>query len=213
MNSILFFSVEMMTQELPDTFFRKFCVVLCAVACFSGFWWGGPGKNLYQAEAADLEEQLWSFRFENLSVAEVLKQLSEKTGIDITTNQSPQEKRVTKSYENETVEEIIRDIFRGASYTLVWNYSDTGISSVGVYFFDQGGSRVDSRPTSRARSPAPTRSRVSRPRLPGARPSAARSPKGKSPPKKTDPNADDEDEDDEGDEGDEDEEEEDEEEE
>ena len=143
----------MMTYRIPDTFFRKLSVALCAVACLSALWWGGPGQNLSKAEAADEEDQLWSFRFENLSVAEALKQLSDKTGIDITTNQSPQEKRITKSYENETVEEIIRDIFRGASYTLVWNYSDTGMSSVGVYFFDQGGSRVGSQPrSSRARS-------------------------------------------------------------
>ena len=198
----------MMTNGTSDTFFRKLSVALCAAFCLSALWWGGSGQNLAQAEAAEGEEQLWSFRFENLSVAEVLKQLSEKTGIDITTNQSPQEKRVTKSYENETVEEIIRDVFRGASYTLVWNYSDTGISSVGVYFFDQGGSRVDSRPSSsraRSRRPAvdrddgdqrPSRSRVSRPRLPGARPPASSKRKGKTPPKKTGPEDDDDDDDD-----------------
>ena len=202
----------MMTNGTSDTFFRKLSVALCAAFCLSALWWGGSGQNLAQAEAAEGEEQLWSFRFENLSVAEVLKQLSEKTGIDITTNQSPQEKRVTKSYENETVEGIIRDIFRGASYTLVWNYSDTEMSSVGVYFFDQGGSRVDSRPSSsraRSRSPAvdrddggkpPSRSRVSRPSRPATRSPAASKGRGKTPPKKSDPDDDDDDDDEDDDE-------------
>jgi len=207
----------MMTYGISHTFFRKLWVALCAVACLSALWWGGPGQNLSQAEAAEVEEQLWSFRFENLSVAEVLKQLSEKTGIDITTNQTPQEKRVTKSYENETVEGIIRDIFRGTSYTLVWNYGDTGISSVGVYFFDQGGSRVDSRPgSSRARSrrPAverddggrpPSRSRVSRPSRPAARRPAVSKQRGKTPSKKPDPDDDDDDNEDDDDDDDDDE--------
>ena len=132
-----------MTNSLQKTSMRKLQVALCALILLSLAWIPGRGQGVFPAVAGEVEDGLWSFSFNNVSVAEVLKQLSEKTGIDIVTSRPPQEKRVTKSYENQTIEEILRDVFRGANYTLVWDYDDRGIESIAVNFFDQGGARSD----------------------------------------------------------------------
>jgi len=91
-----------------------------------------------QVQGAGAEDTLWNFSFKDLPVAQVLEKLSQETGIDIFTNQPPKEKRVTKTYENETIEGIIRDVFRGDNYTLVWDYNGSAIQSIGINFFDQG---------------------------------------------------------------------------
>ncbi|UCD87228.1 MAG: hypothetical protein JSV01_05560, partial [Desulfobacterales bacterium] len=80
----------------------------------------------------------WSFRFNDLPVADALKQLSQVTGISVFTNKPPENKRLTRSYENETIEQIIRDILRGVNYTLEWRTNDKGFESVAITFIDEG---------------------------------------------------------------------------
>ena len=91
------------------------------------------------SHASELEKQTWSLRFNNVAVGDVLKQLSEATGVEISTNKTPSTKHITRSYEDQTIENIIRDAFRGTSYALVWNYGENHLQSIGICFFDSGG--------------------------------------------------------------------------
>ncbi len=109
------------------------------------------------SHASELQEQTWSLHFDNVAVEEMLKQLSEATGVEIYTNKLPDIKRLTRSYENQTIENIIGDAFRGTSYTLVWDYRENLLQSIGICFFDSGGGRSpnlsaerSSRPNNRA---------------------------------------------------------------
>jgi hypothetical protein len=77
-------------------------------------------------------------RFNNVAVGEMLRQLSEATGVEITTNKLPDIKPLTRSYENQTIENIIRDVFRGTSYALVWDYGENHLESIGICFFGAG---------------------------------------------------------------------------
>jgi hypothetical protein len=91
------------------------------------------------SKASQNGDDLWSLRFDNLSVSEALKELTRATGISLYTNRSPQNKRLTKVYENQTIERILRDVFRGENYTLVWNYGEQGLESIGITFFKNDG--------------------------------------------------------------------------
>jgi len=102
------------------------------IALFLVFWTQGLSR------AVDKADDLWSFKWNNLPVEDVLKELIQATGVNVFTNGVPENKRVTKSYENETIEQIIRDVFRGTNHTLIWNYGKSGLESIGISFFDQG---------------------------------------------------------------------------
>jgi hypothetical protein len=90
------------------------------------------------SRASEAAADSWSFRFNDLPVADALKQLSQVTGVRALTNTPPENKRLTRSYENETIEQIIRDILRGVNYTLEWRTSDKGLESVAITFIDEG---------------------------------------------------------------------------
>jgi hypothetical protein len=77
-------------------------------------------------------------RFNKVAAADMLKQLSQATGVEIYTNKTPNMERITRSYEDQTIEHIIRDALRGINYTLVWHYGDNRLESVGICFFDAG---------------------------------------------------------------------------
>jgi hypothetical protein len=79
-------------------------------------------------------DDVWSFRFNNVTVAEALKELSKATGVTLFANRPPQDRRVNKSYERQTIEQILRDVFKGQSYTLVWHYGEKGLESIGIWF-------------------------------------------------------------------------------
>jgi hypothetical protein len=104
--------------------------------------------------ASELQEQTWSLRFNNVAVEDMLKQLSQATGVDISTNKTPNMERITRSCENQTMEHIIRDVFRGTSYTLVWHYGENHLESIGICFFD--GDSGASRKLSTNRKSGPT---------------------------------------------------------
>lgn len=115
--------------------FNRLEVKLCVIVLSLAAAFLGPARS----SAPDTrDDSLWSFRFDNLSVEDVLKELTRVTGIDVLTSRAPQNKRLTRSYDDETIEQIIRDVFRGLNYTLVWNYGEKGLESVGVLFFEEG---------------------------------------------------------------------------
>jgi hypothetical protein len=85
-----------------------------------------------------MEEQTWSMRFNNVAAADMLKQLSQATGVEIYTNKTPNMERITRAYDDQTIEHIIRDALRGTNYTLVWHYGENQLESIGICFFGAG---------------------------------------------------------------------------
>ncbi len=95
------------------------------------------------SHASELQEQTWSLRFNNVAIGDVLKQLSRATGVEISTNKTPNMERITRSYEDQTIEDIIRDALRGTNYTLVWHYGEKQLEFIGICFFDAGSGGPD----------------------------------------------------------------------
>ena len=87
------------------------------------------------------DDVLWSFRFDGTPIVDVLNELSETTDVEIFTNRPPENRVLTKTYTNMSLARIIRDLFKGVSFALVWYYNETGLDGIGVWFFDsdQGG--------------------------------------------------------------------------
>jgi hypothetical protein len=91
--------------------------------------------------AANVEEEPWSFDFNNVAIADVLRQLTLVTGIKIFTKDPPESQIVTRSYKNKTIDQILKDIFRDENYALVWNFNENELESIGIWIFDWGSSR------------------------------------------------------------------------
>ena len=94
-----------------------------------------PGRS----RSSETDDHLWSLRFDNVTVAEALNALTRATGVTLYGNRSPGDKRVNRVYENETIEQIVRDVFRGENYTLIWHYGKQGLESIGIWFVQDGG--------------------------------------------------------------------------
>lgn len=90
-------------------------------------------------EQNDSEKRV-SLEFKNASISDILDELTIITGIDISANKIPEDSRVTKSYRNLTIEQIVRDLFKSTSFALIWNYGHSGVHSLDIKVFDGGGS-------------------------------------------------------------------------
>jgi len=86
------------------------------------------------------EESLYSVQFSSVSISDALKQIAQSTGIKIVTPKQLGNQVITRSYENQTVERILRDIFRDMNFALVWSYGEKGIDSVKIVTLDKGSS-------------------------------------------------------------------------
>lgn len=80
---------------------------------------------------------LWSMEFKDVSISEALKQIEHTTGIEIIPPSRLKNKIITKLYVTQTVEHILRDIFRDTSYALVWSSGENGVDSVKILSFDE----------------------------------------------------------------------------
>jgi hypothetical protein len=90
------------------------------------------------SHAGSDENGRWSIDFNNIPIADALSQLSEVTGIRVFTKK-PLQSKITRSYTNQTIGEIIRDLFRNMNCASVWHYSEKGVDSIGIVIVDQGG--------------------------------------------------------------------------
>jgi hypothetical protein len=83
---------------------------------------------------ADVDERaLWSLQLKNVTISEALKQVAHKTGIKIYTPDRLGTQVITRSYKNQTIEYILRDLLRDTNYALVWSFSKKGgIKSVAI---------------------------------------------------------------------------------
>lgn len=91
------------------------------------------------SHAAKIEQNTWSFDFKNCSVSDALIRITETTGIDVYTNKQIK-KKLCKSYDASTIEQIINDLFRKENYAMVWYYSENNLDSVDIRVFESSGS-------------------------------------------------------------------------
>ncbi len=77
----------------------------------------------------------WSFEFKNCAVAEALSQIMNVTGIEILVGADDDfdERLVTKSYIDQSIDYIVRDILRRENHAMIWHYSDRGLGSILIW--------------------------------------------------------------------------------
>jgi hypothetical protein len=93
--------------------------------------------------AARAENARWSIDFNNIPITDALTRLSQVTGIKVFTKK-PLQSKITRSYTNRTIDEIIRDLFRNMNCASVWYYSKKGVDSIGIVIFEgEGGGDAD----------------------------------------------------------------------
>ena len=83
-------------------------------------------------------DALYSLQLNKVSISEALKQIAQTTGIKITTPIELGNQIITRSYRNQTIERILKDLFRDMSFALVWSYGEKGIDSVKIVTFEKG---------------------------------------------------------------------------
>jgi hypothetical protein len=93
------------------------------------------------SHAGRAENTRWSIDFNNISLTDALSQLSQVTGIKVFTKK-PLKSKVTRSYTNQTIDEIIRDLFRNMNSASVWYYSEKGVDSIGIVIIEGEGPAV-----------------------------------------------------------------------
>ena len=84
------------------------------------------------------EDALYSLQFNSVSISDALKQIAQTTGINIVTPKQLGNQVITRSYKNQTVERILKDMFRDMNFALVWSYGEKGIESVKIVTLDKG---------------------------------------------------------------------------
>jgi len=113
-------------------------MILCCISVFLFFNFSSFGDGVLHA--AKVENQRWSFDFKSCTVSDVLRQMAEVTGIDIFTNQTIDKGLFSKFYKEQTIDQILRDLFRKENCAMVWSYSDNGLDAIGVWIFEGSGS-------------------------------------------------------------------------
>ena len=89
---------------------------------------------------ADVDENaLWSLQFKNVSISEALRQITQTTGIKIIPPSRLGNQVITRSYKNQSIEYILKDIFRDMNYALVWSHGERGIDTVRILALDKVG--------------------------------------------------------------------------
>jgi hypothetical protein len=83
------------------------------------------------------EDALWSLKFESVSISEALEKIKQTTGIKIIPPSRVGNQLITRSYNNKTIEYILKDIFRDMNYALVWSHGEQGIDSVRILALDK----------------------------------------------------------------------------
>ncbi len=79
----------------------------------------------------------WSIDFGAISVSEAFDQLTEVTGIKISTKTHFTQKISPKRYINQDIEKILKDILKNVNHALVWHYNEKGVESITILAFDR----------------------------------------------------------------------------
>lgn len=111
---------------------------------------------IFAAPVSALSEKnrnTFSFRFENCTVTEALREISENSGIDIISNGTLKKEILIKSFVNRSLDSIIADLLRGENCAVAWNYSDGNLYSIDLFTPDEDGlKRTGTRTTSISRT-------------------------------------------------------------
>jgi hypothetical protein len=79
----------------------------------------------------------WSFDFKDECISSVLDQISQSTGIQISTNVAIDDIFLTKKFIDDTPHKILSNIFGKLNCAVIWNYYNKELSSVDVWIFDR----------------------------------------------------------------------------
>jgi len=95
-------------------------------------------------QAAKVEDKRWSFDFKNCTVSDALRQMSQVTGIGIfMMNQKGDKQLLSKSYKDQTIDRILRDILRQENYAMLWNYDVDDLDAIDIWIFKDSSSRAN----------------------------------------------------------------------
>ena len=86
--------------------------------------------------AEKIDDLKWSVNFNSITISEALDQLSRLTRIKINTSK-PIEDRIQKSYQNQTIDKIIRDMLKNLNYASVWSYREASVDAITLWVFEQ----------------------------------------------------------------------------
>jgi hypothetical protein len=93
--------------------------------------------NVSIGNASQEQTSSWSFDFKDEHISSVLDQISQSTGIQISTNVTIDDISLTQKFIDETAHKILSNIFRKLNCAVIWNYSRKGLTSVDVWVFDR----------------------------------------------------------------------------
>ena len=113
-------------------------ISLCCVICLFFFHFISFGISSLHATKADNERL--SFDFDNCTISDVLRQMTKVTGIEITINKNKNKGLIRKSYNDQTIDQILWDLFRKDNCAVIWSYGDNGLDAIGILIFDGDGS-------------------------------------------------------------------------
>jgi len=119
---------------------RKYQIVFCYVFWLLSLYFVFSLNILANAEI--LENQKWSFDFKNCTVSDALRQMSQATGIDFFMNQN-RDDQVCKSYNEQTIDQILRNLFKHENYAMLWSYDDEGLSTIDIWILKDSSSRAN----------------------------------------------------------------------
>ncbi len=105
-------------------------IITCAAIIFIVFF------STPVSSVSENNNNSFSFRFENCTLSDALREISKKSGIKILSKNTFKKEILRKSYVNKNIDSIINDLLRGENCAVVWNYSDGNLSSIGLYSAD-----------------------------------------------------------------------------
>jgi hypothetical protein len=89
--------------------------------------------------------ETYTFRFDNCTISEALKEISQKSGVTIILKSDINKTIQGRSYTNRTLDRIINDLMRGENCAVVWNYSKGTLASIGLYTFEKDSKAISRR--------------------------------------------------------------------
>ena len=103
-------------------------------------------KDLFQKPAEILEERVWSFDFQYISIENALYEISKASGIQIILqvfggryiNEKINNKLITKVYKNETIVNILKDIFNEENSTFLLQYNEQKLLAANIWILPKG---------------------------------------------------------------------------
>lgn len=88
--------------------------------------------------AATVEDKKWSFEFNELPVPDVLNNISTASGVEIVLKGDIEERFITKSYIDHTIDNILLDMFSNENLAALFNYDDKGLASIKIWILPEG---------------------------------------------------------------------------